>query len=85
MVSDKKRLEIAKVVYANVASDFALFMNPKYRGEKFTWDTFVAMEEERSSEWMFIHDVKGNKVEIAPIAKTYAAAFAGRPVELATK
>ena len=38
MISDKKRLEIANVCYANVAGEFAMFMNPKCRGPNFTWD-----------------------------------------------
>jgi len=79
MRSSKKRLEIANVVYANVASDFALFSNPKYRGINFSWANFAEMERGRARDWMFIHNV-GKSKEIMEMAEQYAFEIAERLV-----
>lgn len=41
MFSEKQRLKIILACYANVSSEFAMFSNPKYRGENFSWEWFI--------------------------------------------
>lgn len=85
MISDKKRLEIANVCYANVAGDFAMFTNPKYRGENFSWERFPDMCERHAEGWMFIHGVSRsgakNENEVKQTAKQYAKEIAQRLVD----
>jgi hypothetical protein len=76
-ISDKKRLQIANVCYANVAGLFAMFHNSKYRGPNFTWAWFVEHCEEHATEWMFIHHVRGHKETINSTAKQFAKEIAG--------
>lgn len=75
-ISDKKRLEIANVCYANVAGKFAMFHNPKYRGANFTWAGFVEHCEECADEWMFIHGVRGHKETVNSTARQFAKEIA---------
>ena len=83
MISDKKRLEIANVCYANVASDFAMFTNPKYRGTNFTWDWWIGHCEKMADSWMHIHNVRGHKETVNATAKQYAREIAERLVDRA--
>lgn len=76
MISDKKRLEIANVCYANVAGEFAAMHNPKYRGSNFTWERFIERCKSNADLWMMIHHVRGNKQEINETAKQYASEIA---------
>lgn len=78
MISDKKHLEIANICYANVAGEFAMFTNPKYRGPNFTWDRWVKQCEESAADWMFIHGVRGHKETVKATAKQYALEIAQR-------
>ena len=80
MISDKKTLEVANICYANVAGQFAMFTNPKYRGPNFTWEWFVEHCEENADLWMQIHNVRGNKEEINKTAKEFAKEIAERLV-----
>jgi hypothetical protein len=81
MISDKKRLEISNVCYTNVAGDFAMFANPKFRGENFTWDEFPKRCEELAVHWMDIYNVRGDKQMINDTAKQYAREIAARLVQ----
>ena len=76
MISEKKRLEIANICYANVAGEFAMFNNPKYRGENFTWDWFIQHCEDEADLWMMISNVRGHQASIRFAAKTYAKGIA---------
>lgn len=77
MISNVKRLQIANVCYANVASEFAMFNNPKYGGPNFTWEWFIEYCERNADLWMMIHVVRGNnKQEIADTAKKFAREIA---------
>lgn len=76
MISEKKQLEIATVCYANVSGNFAMFCNPKFRGENFTWEWFIEYCESHADMWMMIHGVKGDKNVISTVAKTYAKEIA---------
>ena len=76
MISDKKRLEIANICYANVAGEFAMFNNPKYRGENFTWTWFIQHCEDEADLWMMISNVRGHKASIRHAAKNYAKEIA---------
>lgn len=82
MISDKKRLEVANVCYANVAGLFAMFSNPKYRGQNFSWDLFIEHCEESSSDWIFIHNVRGHKESINQLAKSNSREIAQRLVSI---
>lgn len=85
MISDKKRLQIANVCYANVAGDFAMLTNPKYRGPNFTWECFPAMCETNAEGWMFIHGISSsgakNEHEVKQTAKQNAKEIAQRLVD----
>jgi hypothetical protein len=63
-LSDKKRMEIANICYANISHWFAAMCNPANRGAKFEWKNFPAMMESRSLDWRLIHNVRGNKDSI---------------------
>lgn len=75
-LSDKKRMEIANVCYANVAGSFADFCNVRMRGNKFDWRRFVAMMEKESSSWMFLHSVRGDNKLVAEAAEQFAGEIA---------
>ena len=83
MISDKKRLEIANICYANVAGEFAMFMNPKYRGPTFTWDWWIEHCGESAVDWMLINGVRGHKETVKATAKQYALEIAERLTERA--
>jgi hypothetical protein len=83
MISDRKKLEIANICYANVAGRFAMFTNPKYRGETFTWDWFVTNCEENADLWLMIDNTKRNPTVIS-LAREYAREIAQRLVNHAT-
>ncbi len=85
MISEKKRLQIANICYANVAGEFAMFTNPKYRGPNFTWEWFIKHCKENADLWMMLHHVRGNQSEIKDTARKYAAEIAERLVERATE
>ena len=76
MLSDKKRLEIANVCYANVAGQFAMFINPKFRGPNWDWNLFVGLCERQSDLWMKVNDVKGNRKLIDQTAAQFAKEIA---------
>ena len=85
MISDKKRLEITNVCYANVSGHFAMFCNPRMRGPNFKWDEFATMMEEDADLWMLTADVRGHKETIHETAKQYAREIAERLVKELTK
>lgn len=76
MLSDKKRLEIANICYANVAGQFAMFINPKFRGSNWDWNRFVGLYEHQSDLWMKVNDVKGNRKLIDQTAAQFAKEIA---------
>jgi hypothetical protein len=61
MLSQKKKLEIANVCYANISSAFAEFNNPKNRGNSFSWDWWKNWCVETSDCWMMVHNIKASK------------------------
>ena len=79
-VSDKQKMLIANVCYANVAGNFAMFNNKKYCGPTFTWADFSPMMERNAATWMMIHNVRGNKIEINILASVMAKEIAERLV-----
>ena len=79
-ISDKKIMEVANVCYANVAGQFAMFCNSKYRGSNFSWSKFATMMEEQSGTWMMIHGVRGHKEDINNQAAQFAREIAQRLV-----
>jgi hypothetical protein len=85
VISDKKRLEIANVCYANVSGQFAMFCNPQMRGPNFKWDEFATMMEEDSDIWMYANNIRGHKETIYRTARQYAREIAERLVKELTK
>lgn len=85
MISDKKRLEIANICYANVAGEFAMFTNPKYRGENFTWEWWIEHCEQQADLWMILQNVRGQKAEINETARRFAREIAEHLVHRATR
>jgi len=82
-ISKIKQLEIANVCYANVAGQFAIFNNPKYRGPNFKWENFSEHCVREADLWMIIHDVyrsSKNRDEINERAREYAKEIADRLV-----
>jgi hypothetical protein len=77
-ISDKKIMEVANVCYANVAGQFAMFCNSKYRGPNFTWSDFATMMEKQAETWMMIHRVRGCKEDINKTAAQFAREIAER-------
>lgn len=75
-MDDLKRLEIANVCYANVVGTFADFMNSKFQGPNFDWNKFPEMMENKSTLWLYMHDVEGNKKENERTAKKFAREIA---------
>jgi hypothetical protein len=76
MISEKKRLQVANVCYANVAGQLAMFCNPKNRGPNFTWDWFVEHCEQEADLWMMVANVRGHKETIKQTAKSFAREIA---------
>ena len=79
-ISDKKSMEIANVCYANVAGQFAMFCNSKYRGPNFTWAEFADIMEGQADTWMMIHRVRGHKEDVNKQAALFAREIAERLV-----
>lgn len=80
-LSQSKKYEITNICYANVLSWFCRMCNPLYRGENFRWENFVSMMDDMSEDWMFIYNVKGNKVQIQQLVKQYTKEIAERMIE----
>ena len=84
MISDKKRLQIANICYANVAGQFASFCNVKNRGPNFTWERFIQNCEEDAETWMSIYSVRGDRRLIRYTAREYAKEIATNLVNKVT-
>lgn len=85
MISEKKRLQIANICYANVACEFAMFTNPKNRGPNFTWERFIERCEESADLWMMVNRVCGPKQTINDTARQFAREISTTLVERATE
>lgn len=85
MLSDKKRLQIANICYANVAGEFATFSNPKNRGQNFSWEWFIAHCKEIADVWVTLNYVAGPRTLIQETARQYAAEIATTLVQRATE
>lgn len=81
-VSQKKKLEIANICYANVSADFAMMINPKFRGDKFTWEGWVSRMQREADLWLILNAVEGNTTVNESLAREYAKEIAERLVEL---
>jgi tRNA(Ile)-lysidine synthase TilS/MesJ len=87
MISDKKRLEIANVCYANVAGEFALFCNPKYRGPNFSWEWFIEHCEKSADLWLMVSSLhkESAKEAVKEMARNFAREIAENLVKKATE
>lgn len=65
MISEKKRLQIANICYANVAGLFASFHNPNFRGPNFTWDKFTPMCVRQSDMWLWQNGIPTDDKTVA--------------------
>lgn len=85
-ISKTKKLEIACVCYANVATEFAIFNNPKYCGVNFSWENFSSDCVSKVDMWMAIHLVYSssdykNKANLDSLARQYTKQFADSLVD----
>jgi hypothetical protein len=75
-MNQNKRYQIANVCYAIVSGNFAMFCNPKYRGDKFKWENFADMQKEHCElhVWLHIQIPKDQKIkkEIEETAANFA-------------
>lgn len=53
-----KEQEISLTCYAIVSTNFALFLNPKFRGPNFTWEEFPLMMAEMCHNSIFMYSPK---------------------------
>ena len=65
MISEKKNNQITLIAYATVSNLFAMFHNPKMRGEKFTWNDFPKIASDMVGTQVFCNVVvKGKKQQL---------------------
>lgn len=84
MISQKKRLEVANIMYACVSGEFALFCNPKMRGPNFDWAKFPDMQERDAFLNLQLQNYKlAGYSGIENLAKEYAREIAERLVSRA--
>lgn len=80
MISKNQQMHVANVCYANIASQFAMFNNPKFRGENFTWEWWIDNCERDATLWMMTANVRAktakDKPELDALAKRYAREIA---------
>ena len=76
MITENKSIYIANICYANVCSAFACFCNPKYRGEKFKWNEFEGMMQDKAEDLGLIYELglrsKADKEEAKALFKQYS-------------
>lgn len=80
MISEKKRLVIANIIYANVSSNFALFCNPEMRGSNFDWSKFSDMMVRNVEGWLWLQDYKLRSDKVVGLSRQYAREIADRMV-----
>jgi hypothetical protein len=74
----KKAMQIANICYASILSEFVMLLQSSDRGKNFTWTGWAANCEKSSRNWMYIHDVKGDKAEVNELARQYSKDIANR-------
>ena len=61
MLSQTMNNKISLIAYATVSHLFALFHNPKMRGEHFTWEKFPELAESHVATQVFLNIPCNNK------------------------
>ena len=69
MISEKNKDKVSLICHATVASMFASFCNPKFRGPNFTWEKFPQMMEGMCATQVFMANIKGDRQEVEDHAK----------------
>jgi hypothetical protein len=83
MLSERKSLQICNIIYANVASEFACMMNPRYRGQKFNWDAWMEHIDRSCPIWLGMNLIDDQKPEYVKFARARAKYFASNLVRSA--
>lgn len=74
--------KVSLVCHATVSHMFAMFCNPKYRGEKFKWENFPDMMAGQCETQVFLANIKGrNQEEIKEHARDTGARIAQKMIE----
>lgn len=71
MLAERKRIEIENICRTYVANDFAIKINPEYRGAAFSWCSWADTLAKASEDWLFIQNIKGD----LKTNKEFAASF----------
>ena len=79
-IGKKRTMEISLICYAEVSYHFAMFCNPKYRGENFKWSDFPEMMSDWAEIWLFTSAIPTNK-ENVQLAQSFAREIARRLVD----
>jgi hypothetical protein len=75
-LSERKQLQICNIIYANIASDFACMMNPRYRGQKFNWDGWIECMDRRVPIWLGMNLINDQNPAYVKFARASAKDFA---------
>ena len=54
-MTNRERLRVQHILYANILASFAFFHNPKYRGPDFSWDWWVENCVDSVEVWLLVH------------------------------
>lgn len=63
MISEKNMDKVSLVCHATVCHMFAIFCNPKYRGENFVWKNFPDMIADQCETQVFMANIRGKDQE----------------------
>ncbi len=54
-MTNRERLRVQHILYANILASFAFFHNPKYRGPDFSWEWWVENCADSVEVWLLVH------------------------------
>ena len=83
-MTNRERLRLEHLCYANVLASFAFFHNPKYRGPGFSWDWWVENCVSSTHTWLLqqLHFVsEGTLKEAEAFTKAIATTAVSRMME----
>jgi len=75
-LSDRQRLEIANICYANVAGMFADLCGRALRGHTVDWQGFPERCQRHSESWLWIHHARANTDAGRAAAKEFSKEIA---------
>jgi hypothetical protein len=82
-LSERKQLQICNIIYANIASEFACMMNPRYRGPKFNWDSWIERIDRWVPIWLGMNLINDQNPAYVKFARARAKDFASNLVRSA--